>query len=1324
MTETHPLTVTITNVEANGHTERIEIPRAGRDEDVLVSSPLPRSRSRSYSRNNSVKNKFTKILDFTNTLNQKAKDIVDDDRPMSPSLLGDAEVTIERSINWVTDERKKAASMIQTALKLRTKYQNVTCEALEDSVDIKCKNENGVLVFPPHFTDGTVNDTTKFIDDEDVRVYQQKGVFVVENVVGNVQYTPPSFDEYVKDYNTLLKIVDDGPTKTFSSERMQEIHHQFEAHKILSIGQSKSGKDFFSAIKVDTHIHADSFVTEKNLVKFIRDKFKENAVVKIKEENGKTVEETFDHFCERTGISVDKLTLNKIGNGRNKIEDTLYSIFLRYDNSTDGKYFADLLNNWFKQLIGTNTYAELRLQIFGYGLDEYVKLAKWVKKYHVKSSHNKWLIQLPRHFVSRKSNEGGFTFSKYLANFFEPLFLASTTPEKYPELTELLESVSGFDSVDDEGLVEAITWSEVFDPDNFTQSTNPSYFIYMYYLYVNITTLNLYRMSRGMSTFDFRPHSGETGHYSHLAATFLVAKSMSHGIKLVDSPSLNYLYFLTQIGLSLSPMANHLKSCSYKNNPFDNFFVEGLNVTLSTDKPLYYHRTQDALLEEYAMAQQTYKYEDADMVEMCDNSIKQSGFSVLNKLKMLQLSKGGRFSSKRTLFRERILNTEFQILDALQHENKNGLFLNLPYSTVDLNFSTNDKKEVDVMRKVTYFMSLREKYLEECPPAIMTEADEAQIELPTREQLFCSMENGVYNIYNTPDSVCDIDKFHHSFIYCFDCKKKFCKKCFKQSHKDIYHSIRKIPQFPFFPTIPIEGFLDDYTELVRFCADGPSRSYCYKQLKCREEIFLLHKILNNSLESQEMKKLPVDFEKCIKVDSVVSASRSFHPKDLLRLIEKKVSEDGDRVVFPELKITTENGMKVYKHVILKNAFQIYKVKEFSLDKMSVSCDPSMLQRYDLWDTKNTVFNVKELRDLFLTTNNFLDGEYFCEFLKQTQFNKKKITSNIKTEMHLCLYGRKMSELEDIAKIVIKEDIIREDSNKFSIQIPRKYSELKKAGDVTCFEDVLRNIFEPIFLSTLNPDKYPELTHFLNNVGAFDCKGDEMEYEGKLSIDSLPLPRKWNSHKEPPFVYWIYFVKSNLFVLNNLRRSLKMNTFDFKPHCGEAGDPMHNAAAFLTADSISHGNTLDNQNTLQYLFILARIGIVCCPIYDKFLYDIVDHPFYKYFMRGMLVTLSTDSPMHTHSTKEPLVEEYASTIKQFKLTATDIAEITQNSVTVSSFPETLKKDWMKDQNLEPSNVVPETRIAFREKYSQIDLDTLLKFNIGSTHIAQESKIDLY
>ena len=208
-----------------------------------------------------------------------------------------------------------------------------------------------------------------------------------------------------------------------------------------------------------------------------------------------------------------------------------------------------------------------------------------------------------------------------------------------------------------------------------------------------------------------------------------------------------------------------------------------------------------------------------------------------------------------------------------------------------------------------------------------------------------------------------------------------------------------------------------------------------------------------------------------------------------------------------------------------------------------------------------------------------------------------------------------------------------------------------------------------------PEQYPELVTFLNNVGAFDCASEELLHEVDIDPHEFTRPEDWNTNSNPPYAYYLYYIYANIKVLNGLRKEKGMNTFEFRPHCGQSGDRMHAVAGFLTADSIQHGVMLDGQNTLQYLYILGQIGISSSPIQQSALYNSQVDPFRKMFERGMKICLSTDNPLHTHITKEPLTEEYTSAMKKWKLTQTDLLEIARNSVLISSFPEKYKNEWI-------------------------------------------------
>ena len=98
------------------------------------------------------------------------------------------------------------------------------------------------------------------------------------------------------------------------------------------------------------------------------------------------------------------------------------------------------------------------------------------------------------------------------------------------------------------------------------------------------------------------------------------------------------------------------------------------------------------------------------------------------------------------------------------------------------------------------------------------------------------------------------------------------------------------------------------------------------------------------------------------------------------------------------------------------------------------------------------------------------------------------------------------------------------------------------------------------------------------------------------MDNLALqPGDWNKPKNPHYAYWIYYFYANLYSLNHLRQMRGLNTFSFRPHCGESGNVDHLATAFLVADGINHGIKLSRAPVLQYLYYIQQIGIAMSPL---------------------------------------------------------------------------------------------------------------------------------
>ena len=271
-------------------------------------------------------------------------------------------------------------------------------------------------------------------------------------------------------------------------------------------------------------------------------------------------------------------------------------------------------------------HAEYRISIYGRKQSEWDTLSEWIVENKLYSDNVMWMIQIPRLYNIYKEQGILDDFGQMLNNIFRPLFEVTVDPKSHRNLHMFLRQVVGFDIVDDESKPERRPTKHMKVPDDWDDDINPPYSYYAYYVYANLYTLNKLRESKGLSVFHFRPHSGEAGDVDHLAATFLLARNIAHGINLRKSPGLQYLYYLSQIGLGMSPLSNNSLFLDYSRNPFPQFFARGLNVSISTDDPLQIHMTKEPLVEEYSIAAKVWKFSSCDTCEIARNSVLQSGF--------------------------------------------------------------------------------------------------------------------------------------------------------------------------------------------------------------------------------------------------------------------------------------------------------------------------------------------------------------------------------------------------------------------------------------------------------------------------------------------------------------------------------------------------------------------------------------------------------------------------------------------------------------------------------------------------------------------------
>ncbi|CAF0820113.1 unnamed protein product [Rotaria sp. Silwood1] len=489
----------------------------------------------------------------------------------------------------------------------------------------------------------------------DICVKAEKGIYCAYILNEEKEWITtdyPSIDrnDFIEDYILLSKMVTDGPLKSFCYRRLQYLKAKFELHCLLNEVKEWAEirliphRDFYNVRKVDTHIHAASSMTQKHLLRFMKKKLKTSGEMQVyKRRDGKmmTLQEVFDELKVTTydlsvdllGVHADRNTFQRFDRFNAKYnpigQSELREIFLKTDNHVNGVFFADLLKEVISDLEESKyQHAEPRLSIYGKSIDEWSKLAKWYIKNSMYSTNVAWMVQIPRLYDVYYTNGMVKNFQEFLTNIFQPLFDATIDPESHPDLFRFMYHLSGFDSVDDETKPERPTvTADMPYPDEWNTKENPSYAYYLFYMYANILTLNQLRKARGLNTYQLRPHCGEAGTAAHLVTAYMVAENISHGLLLRKSPVLQYLFYLCQIGIAMSPLSNNSLFINYNRNPMLEYFERGLCVSLSTDDPMQFHFTKEPLMEEYSIAAQVWKLSSVDMCELARNSILMSGFS-------------------------------------------------------------------------------------------------------------------------------------------------------------------------------------------------------------------------------------------------------------------------------------------------------------------------------------------------------------------------------------------------------------------------------------------------------------------------------------------------------------------------------------------------------------------------------------------------------------------------------------------------------------------------------------------------------------------------
>ncbi|XP_061884635.1 AMP deaminase 3 [Entelurus aequoreus] len=498
------------------------------------------------------------------------------------------------------------------------------------------------------------------------------------------------------------------------------------------------------------------------------------------------------------------------------------------------------------------------------------------------------------------------------------------------------------------------------------------------------------------------------------------------------------------------------------------------------------------------------------------------------------------------------------------------------------------------------------------------------------------------------------------------------------------------------PYPDLETFAIDLSHVLAMIADGPTKTYCHRRLNFLSSKFHLHEMLNEMAELKELKGVPHrDFYNVRKVDTHIHAAACMSQKHLLTFIQKTCNTDSDRVVME----------KAGQKITLQQVFHSLNMDPYDLtvDSLDVHAGRQTFHRFDKFNSKYNPVGASELREIFLKIDNLLNGEYFAHIIKEVSHDLEE-SKYQHAEPRLSIYGRSPEEWQSLAKWFILHKV-HSPNMRWIIQVPRIYDIFKSKKLVPNFAKMLENIFLPLFKATLHPQDNKELHVFLKYVSGFDSVDDESKHSDHMFSFRSPKPEEWTGDDNPPYSYYLFHMYANIMVLNNLRKEHGLSTFQFRPHCGEAGSITHLVSAFLTADNISHGLNLKKSPVLQYLYYLAQVPIAMSPLSNNSLFlEYSKNPLREFLHKGLCVSLSTDDPMQFHYTKEPLMEEYAIAAQLWKLSTCDVCEIARNSVLQSGLSDQEKKhfigvNYLKDgpegNDIRRTNVA-QIRIAYRHE----------------------------
>ena len=298
----------------------------------------------------------------------------------------------------------------------------------------------------------------------------------------------------------------------------------------------------------------------------------------------------------------------------------------------------------------------------------------------------------------------------------------------------------------------------------------------------------------------------------------------------------------------------------------------------------------------------------------------------------------------------------------------------------------------------------------------------------------------------------------------------------------------------------IEEYSEDFKRITKMVNEGFMRSYCFQRLQLLSSAFKTHETMNAPIESLEQGNLlGTDFFRTLKIDNHIHAAGAPTAKQFVNFVADKLETESDTVIAKDGKTLGQ----VFEHAGLDK-------DHLTIDAFDVLADYSVYQRFDNFNAKYSPFRMADMRRIFLKSNNHIGGRYFAELLKIV-LNRHETSKGHASacELRLSIYGMEREEWDDLADWMLKDwqgdfpGPLISASNRWMIQIPRLWRifRMKPGRDGSGYNDMLENIFTPMFEATLYPERKPKLAEMLKHIVGIDSVDDEGAPEVSVTIST-------------------------------------------------------------------------------------------------------------------------------------------------------------------------------------------------------------------------------